>query len=104
VAPNISKVPIAFIRKCQDVRVSGPRAPESSNRNVITKPHTSRIVFLMNIIILTKEMHSFPSIRSKFMASSALDSIHIILNQTGIIFRWKPPCSKRTKNRCKQMC
>jgi hypothetical protein len=53
--------------------VSGPRAPESSNANVITKPHTSQIVFLINIIILTKEMHSIPSIRSKFMASSALD-------------------------------
>lgn len=97
VAPNISKVPNAFICKCQDVWVSGPRAPESSNENVITQPHTSWTVFLINIIILTKEMHSIPSIKSKFIAFSALDWIHIILNQSAIIFRRKPPCSKGLK-------
>jgi hypothetical protein len=97
VAPNISKVPNAFIRTCQDVWVSGPRAPESSNENVITKLHTSWIVFLINIIILTKEIHSIPSIRSRFMASSVLDWIHIILNQSAIIFRRKSPASKGLK-------
>lgn len=90
VAPDISKVPIAFICKCQDIWVSGPRAPESSNENVITKPHTSWIMFLIDIIILTKEMKSIPSITSKFMASSAFDWIHIILDQTAITFRRKP--------------
>jgi hypothetical protein len=53
--------------------VSGPTASESSNENVITKPHTSQIAYLINIILLTKEMHSIPSIRSKLMASCALD-------------------------------